>query len=294
MKNFILVFLLIGFFGACNQSSKSPESITKSVKDNSWQIKTGSIKMILIDGKYNVWTKQVGEGKIKVLLLNGGSEFTGDNFKCFEDFLPKEGIEIYYYDLLGTGNSDIPTDTTLWNTPRFVEEIEQVRKGLGLDNFYILGHFGGGMLTMEYLQKYQRHVKAVILSSMTAGMKSYTSYVEPVKKRLFTKQDIKNCDSLDRLREYDLRQCRDLLMNKLKTWGKLPNIKIPTLVIGGMFDKMNSEDMKKEGKLIPNSRTYLCPNGSHLSIYDDQQNYFTSLVSFLKEVEDNTFSPDKK
>ncbi|HOY07693.1 MAG TPA: hypothetical protein PLO67_19925 [Saprospiraceae bacterium] len=77
-------------------------------------------------------------------------------------------------------------------------------------------------------------------------------------------------------------------------WDRLPNIKVPTLVIGGVYDEMNPEDMKREGHLIPNSRTYLCPNGSHLSMYDDQQNYFKSLTAFLKDVENNKFTPDKK
>lgn len=51
-------------------------------------------------------------------------------------------------------------------------------------------------------------------------------------------------------------------------WDRLSNIKVPTLVIGGIYDEMNPEDIRKEGELIPNSRTYLCPNGSHLSMYD--------------------------
>ncbi len=77
-------------------------------------------------------------------------------------------------------------------------------------------------------------------------------------------------------------------------WDRLPNIKVPVLVLGGMYDEMNPEDMKREGALIPNSRTYLCPNGSHLSMYDDQQAYFTNLVAFLKDVENYTFKPDAK
>ena len=77
-------------------------------------------------------------------------------------------------------------------------------------------------------------------------------------------------------------------------WDRLPNIKVPTLVIGGMNDEMGPDDMKKEGKLIPNSRTYLCPTGSHMSMYDDQQNYFTNLIRFLKDVDSNQFIADKK
>jgi proline iminopeptidase len=77
-------------------------------------------------------------------------------------------------------------------------------------------------------------------------------------------------------------------------WDRLHNITIPTLVIGGMNDEMGPDDMKREGQLIPNSRTYLCPNGSHLSMYDDQQNYFTNLLSFLKDVDGGKFAADKK
>ncbi len=342
MRNLIITTFIAICLCSCNPSPKTGgETSTQDATPTNYEVKTGGCKMIQVDGKYNVWTKKVGDGKIKVLLLHGGPGFTHDYFECFEDFLPKEGIEFYYYDQLGSGNSDIPTDTSLWNIPRFVEEVEQVRKGLGLDNFYLLGHSWGGMLAMEYLQKYQSHVKAAVISNMTAGMKSYTSYVNQLKQKLFSPQDIKTYDSLDNLKLYDSPQYQELLMNKLYTqvlcripienwpeplmrafkkvnhsiyvqmqgvdefhvtgnfknwemWDRLPNIKVPTLVIGGMKDEMNPEDIKKEGLLIPNSRTYLCLNGSHLSMYDDQQNYFKNLVAFLKDIEDNKFVPDKK
>lgn len=41
------------------------------------------------------------------------------------------------------------------------------------------------------------------------------------------------------------------------------------------------EDIKNEGKVIPNSRTYLCPEAGELSRQEDRQNYFTKLVAFL-------------
>lgn len=342
MKKLTSLILLLSFLFSCNETPKPPEvSAASNTNDPSTAIKTGGAKMIQIDGKYNVWTKKVGDGKIKVLLLHGGPGFSHDYFECFEDFLPKEGIEFYYYDQLGSGYSDLPTDTTLWNIPRFVEEVEQVRKGLELDDFYLLGHSWGSMLAMEYLQKYQSHVKAAVLSNMTAGMKSYVAYTVQLKQQLFTPEELKTYDSLDQLKLYESPEYQGLLMNKLYTqvacrmpvedwpeplmrafkkanhsiyiqmqgvdefhvtgnfkdwemWDRLPHIKVPTLVIGGMYDEMNPDDMKKEGKLIPSSRTYLCPNGSHLSMYDDQQHYFKNLIAFLKEVESNSFIADKK
>ncbi|WP_295673308.1 proline iminopeptidase-family hydrolase [uncultured Mucilaginibacter sp.] len=341
MKPAILFSLLILIICSCNHPSNNAATTAAGTKDTAYVIKTGGAKMILVDGKYRVWTKKVGDGRIKVLLLHGGPGFSHDYFECFEDFLPKEGMEIYYYDQLGCGNSDRPADTTLWNIPRYVAEVEQVRKGLGLEDFYLLGHSWGSMLAMEYLQKYQNHVKAAILSNMTAGIKSYVGYTATLKDKFFTPAEKKLYDSLYKAGKYDAPQFQELLMNKLYThvicqlpvdqwpeplmrafkkandpiyiqmqgvdefhvtgnfknwemWDSLPKITVPTLVIGGMNDEMNPADMRREGKLIPNSRTYLCPNGSHMSMYDDQQNYFTNLVQFLKDVDGNKFTPDKK
>ena len=102
MKNLIITLLITGCIWSCNQSPKTVNNAsTSKVTDTNYEVKTGGSKMIQIDGKYNVWTKKVGDGKIKVLLLHGGPGFTHDYFECFEDFLSKEGIEFYYYDQLG-------------------------------------------------------------------------------------------------------------------------------------------------------------------------------------------------
>jgi proline iminopeptidase len=84
-------------------------------------------------GKYRVWTKRVGSNpKLKVLLLHGGPGATHDYFEPFDSYLPAQGIEYIYYDQLGSGRSDKPTDTKLWTIERFVDEVEQVRKALDL------------------------------------------------------------------------------------------------------------------------------------------------------------------
>ncbi len=66
---------------SCNQSSTNDaEAKTPTPNDSAYIIQTGGAKMILVDGKYNVWTKKVGDGKIKVLLLHGGPGFSHDYF----------------------------------------------------------------------------------------------------------------------------------------------------------------------------------------------------------------------
>jgi proline iminopeptidase len=148
------------------------------------EIKSAGIRLIDIDGKYKVWTKKVGSGRIKMLTLHGGPGVTHEYFECFEDFLPQAGIEFFYYDQLGSAYSDQPDDPTLWTVDRFREEVEQVRQALGLENFYLFGQSWGGMLGIDYLLKYQKHVKAAVISDMTASIASYVKYVNALRAKL--------------------------------------------------------------------------------------------------------------
>jgi proline iminopeptidase len=123
---------------------------------------SGGVKTITVQapkGVFRVWTKRVGNNpSIKVLLLHGGPGATHEYFEAFDSYLTKAGIEYYYYDQLGSAYSDQPDEPTLWELPRFAEEVEQVRKALQLDesNFYLYGHSWGGILALEYALKYQQ------------------------------------------------------------------------------------------------------------------------------------------
>lgn len=149
-------------------------------------IQSGGVKLITIDGKYKVWTKRFGNGAIKVLLLHGGPALTHEYMECFESFFPKAGIEFYEYDQLGSYYSDQPDDSSLWTTERFVEEVEQVRKGLGLDkdHFYLLGNSWGGILAIEYALKYQDNLKGLVISNMVASIPKYEQYNNKLRSEM--------------------------------------------------------------------------------------------------------------
>jgi proline iminopeptidase len=147
-------------------------------------VKAGGSRMIEIPGGYRVWTKHVGPSPANVLLLHGGPGFSHDYMECFEDFLPPAGIGFYYYDQLGCGNSDHPDNDKLWTIPRYVEEVEAVRKGLGLENFTLYGHSWGGMLAIEYALKYQRYLSKLVISDMTASIPAYVQYIKVLRAQL--------------------------------------------------------------------------------------------------------------
>jgi proline iminopeptidase len=78
----------------------------------------------------------------------------------------------------------------------------------------------------------------------------------------------------------------------LKDWDVsdgLSNIVVPTLVIGANYDTMDPKHMEWMSEEVQKGRFLLCPNGSHLSQYDDQKNYMKGVMQFMKDVDSGNF-----
>ena len=139
------------------------------------------------DSTYQVWTKKVGDHPtVKVLLLHGGPAMTTEYMEAFGDYLPQEGYEMYYYHQLGSYLSDQPDNDDLWTLERFVEEVEQVRKALGLtkDNCYLIGNSWGTLLGLQYALKYQDNIKALVAGNMQGSFPAYAAYNAKLRSQL--------------------------------------------------------------------------------------------------------------
>lgn len=270
---------------------------------------------------------------MKLLLLHGGPGATHEYFECFDSFLPAEGIEYIYYDQLGSARSDQPKDLDLWQTERFVEEVEQVRKALGLtkDNFYLLGHSWGGILAMEYALKYQENLKGLMISNMMSSCPAYDRYAEDVLAKGINPAVVSEIKSLEAKGQFSSPRYMELLMpnfyqkhvlrmqepwpdpvnrafakingdiyvtmqgpsefgisGRLETWDRskdLPQISVPTLVIGAQHDTMDPEHMRWMSTQVQNGSYLHCPNGSHLAMWDDQSTYVSGVIRFIKEID---------
>jgi proline iminopeptidase len=78
------------------------------------------------------------------------------------------------------------------------------------------------------------------------------------------------------------------ISGRLTNWDRkadLPKIKVPTLTIGGQFDTMDPEHMKWMSTQVQKGSFLLCPNGSHMSMWDDQQTYMNGVIKFIREVD---------
>ena len=186
----LTVVLLLGavHFVAPAHAANATAAGPGSYLDNSGRndVLAGGVRMIPVEttkGTFRVWTKRVGNNpKIKVLILHGGPGFTHEYLESVDSYFPGAGIEYYHYDQLGSYYSDQPDEPELWQTARFVEEVETVRKALGLgpDNFYLYGHSWGGILAIEYALKYQQNLKGMIVSNMVGSIPLYNEYAEKV------------------------------------------------------------------------------------------------------------------
>lgn len=147
---------------------------------------SGGVRMIPIEtskGTFRIWTKRIGNHPtMKVLLLHGGPGATHEALEAFDSYFPAAGIEYYYYDQLGSYYSDQPNEPELVELARFVNEVEQVRQALKLDqeSFYLYGQSWGGILAIEYALKYQQHLKGLIVSNMMASIPKYNEYAHNV------------------------------------------------------------------------------------------------------------------
>jgi len=292
-------------------------------------IRTAGIRMLpVVGGKYKVWTKRMGTGKVKVLLLHGGPGASHEYLEVMESFLPQANIEMYYYDQLGCNNSDQPDDPSLWTLPRYLEEVEEVRRGLGLEHFVLYGHSWGGILAMEYALHNQQHLQGLVISNMTAGSQAYLKHTAALKLQL-PPASLARLQALEAKQDYDSPEYGKIMMEDLypkmicrtkpwpepldrafrhlnekvynqmqgkseflvtgylkdwERWDRLHEIKVKTLAIGARYDEMDPEDIKKMATLLPNATAAICPNGSHMCMWDDQAFYFRHLLEFLNTV----------
>jgi proline iminopeptidase len=343
LKNIALLCFICLFFACQNHETKpaggdTPVSAYFNYGDTG--VQTAGILFINIKttaGNFKVWTKRFGNNpRIKILLLHGGPAMTHEYMECFESFFPKEAFEFYEYDQLGSYYSDQPKDSSLWTIPRFVEEVEQVRQGIGADssNFYVLGNSWGGILAMEYALKYQSNMKALIVANMVASCPEYGKYADEVLAKQMDPKVLQEIRSLEAKKDFKNPRYMELLLpnyyqqhicrlkelpdgvnrafkhandeiytlmqgpsefgigGRLANWDirdRLKEIKIPALMIGAKFDTMDPQAMEAQSKMVQHGRYLFCPNGSHLSMWDDQQVFMNGVISFIKDVDHGEF-----
>ncbi|HXG69321.1 MAG TPA: alpha/beta hydrolase [Gemmatimonadaceae bacterium] len=104
----------------------------------------------------------MGSGRDPVVLIHGGPGFTSDYLA--DDLAPLASTHsLFVYDQRGIGRSTLVIDSTALAVQRYVEDLEAIRKHLGLNQLTLLGHSWGAAPAALYAMQYPERVRRMIL-----------------------------------------------------------------------------------------------------------------------------------
>jgi proline iminopeptidase len=113
-----------------------------------------------VDG-IKLWYETEGRGE-PLVLVSGGP---GDPHSVFHLFFSRlaDRQQIVYFDEFGVGKSDRAKSSREYSFTHDVENLEGLRKALGLARMNLLGQSYGGMVAQAYALKYPQFIERLIL-----------------------------------------------------------------------------------------------------------------------------------
>ncbi|WP_369830224.1 proline iminopeptidase-family hydrolase [Mycobacterium sp. E1747] len=138
--------------------------------------------MIAVPGG-NVWFKRVGGGPgLPLLVVHGGPGLPHTYLRSLERLADER--EVVYWDQLGCGNSERPSNRELWTMPRSVAEMAAVVKGLELNRFHVFGNSWGAMMAQQYALDVTSRAASLTISNSIASIPQFSQMVARLKAEL--------------------------------------------------------------------------------------------------------------
>ncbi len=248
-----------------------------------------------------------------LVLLHG---FTGSaaNWRAHVAVFGKQ-FQTVAIDLLGHGDSDSPTDPARYRMERCLEDLLSVFDQLGLDRVSLLGYSMGGRVALHLTVAHLDRVNALVLESASPGLadpaerQARAASDEALAKRieqeglpafiayweqipLFASQARLPESVRVELRAQRLRNNPCGLANNLRglgtgvqspLWDRLPEVRIPTLLIAGGFDQKFAAIARALSAAHPKTQLTLVPDAGH-TVHLEQPEVFDKLVlDFLRQ-----------
>lgn len=130
-----------------------------------------------------------------IVFLHGGP---GSTHGHYLQALPLAGQRaVILYDQLGSGRSDRPAGSDWWRVARFVDELEAVRRALGVRRWHVCGHSWGGTIALEYGARRPAELASLILASPLVSTRSWLADAAALRQELPTavQADLTACEA---------------------------------------------------------------------------------------------------
>ena len=175
----IFCFILTQPLLAQNQKQTHPgaDNIFDELQCNTWYLPTS-------DHRAQLYVTSLGEKGPRIVCLHGGP---GNDFNYLVKPLRsnRNRYRFVLFDQRGSLLSPVP-DSMISNLSMdiLVEDLETLRKALGLNQLILFGHSFGTYLALAYYIKYPKHVKAMILAASVPPFTSQAHTLTDVARNM--------------------------------------------------------------------------------------------------------------
>jgi len=274
---------------------------------------------VQVDGDCKLYVEQEGAGE-PIVLLHGGPGATHHYFHPHFSKLA-DSARVISYDQRGCGLSN-RNEGDGYSIDQAVDDLENLRKALGIDRWTVIGHSYGGLLAQCYAKKYPQSCKGLVLTCASPGVlnlepgrsnaflseneskkigsiHSNPNLTEPQKVyNAFLNGDWKRQDLYKPTREemaqfalYEWDNDPDFRNNvsqEAGTYdleGAFKDCPIPTLIAeGGKDMTWNTDKAGKFHQNHPNAQMVTFDNSAHYPFKDEPETFFNELGDFLKKL----------
>jgi 2-succinyl-6-hydroxy-2,4-cyclohexadiene-1-carboxylate synthase len=253
--------------------------------------------------------------KSTILFLHG---FTGKSidWKDVAELIDERFNKIAI-DLAGHGKSSSLADIQYYKIESLIDQIESVLNQLNLKKIILLGYSMGGRVALCFTIEKSEYIKALILESTTAGIKSEKERIERKNSddELATYLEKNNVETfidkwLDKeifgtirrfsnekikiIKQEKMKNTRIGLANSLRGFGtgnmnylgeSLGKLKVPVLLLSGQLDSKFTRLNAGMQKLIATSKHIVVSNAGHNIHLEEQKKFVKAVNKFLKSIE---------
>ena len=117
-----------------------------------------------------------------LVLIHGGPG--GTHAGLLDALALADDRAVILYDQLDSGRSDHPGDPANWTVARFTDELDAVRRALGLKRWHVLGHSWGGTIALEYGARRPAELAGLALASPLVSTKSWIADANALRGQL--------------------------------------------------------------------------------------------------------------
>jgi proline iminopeptidase/L-proline amide hydrolase len=131
---------------------------------------------------------------LPVVMIHGGPGGTHADFLNLLALADERAVILY--DQLDSGLSDHPNDPKNWTVSRFTDEVDCVRRAVGVRRCHVMGHSWGGTIALEYGSRRPAELAGLVLASPVISARSWIADAEALRAALpaNVQATLKRCD----------------------------------------------------------------------------------------------------